>query len=146
MKIYSETSIQDFEFWSGARDTVKHLTPEELDTIENMLIDIYPEGMDETALNDFFWFDDDTIAEWLGYADFDAIMSRELDKLEYIKNLLYEVAAGNTTIIKTTCERQNIDLSFDEDLRYNFTFPDGAIITGDIGNGGQGAIITAWER
>lgn len=31
MKIYTEKSLRDFEFWSGAKDTVKYLPPCELD-------------------------------------------------------------------------------------------------------------------
>lgn len=77
MKITSEKSLRDFEFWSGAKETVKYLTDEELDTIEEILEDCYPDGMDETAINDLFWFGDDTIAEWLGYANFEEIMERE---------------------------------------------------------------------
>ena len=77
MKIYSEKSLRGFEFWSGAADRVKYLTDEELDTIEAMLEDAYPEGMSETSINDLFWFDEDTIAEWLGYDDFEALMRRD---------------------------------------------------------------------
>ena len=77
MKIYKEDCLANFEFWSGAKDTVKYLTLEELAKIENWLEDIYPDGMDETAINDFFWFEDDTIAEWLGYDCFDDIMNRD---------------------------------------------------------------------
>lgn len=77
MKIYSEKSLRNFEFWSGAADTVKYLTAEELDTIEATLAELYPEGMSETTVNDLFWFDEDTIAEWLGYDDFDALMRRD---------------------------------------------------------------------
>ena len=76
MKIYSETSLNNFEFWSGAKDTIKYLTESELDTIESYLEELYPEGMTDTELNDFMWFEDDTIAEWLGYNDFDEIMNR----------------------------------------------------------------------
>lgn len=79
MKIYAEKSLRNFDFWSGAVDTVKYLTLEELDIIENILEDSYPEGMNETEINDFFWFEDDTIAEWLGYNDFEEIMNREDD-------------------------------------------------------------------
>ena len=79
MKLYKDESISSFEFWSGAKDTAKYLTGNELDTIENILCDAYPEGMSETDLNDFFWFEDDTIAEWLGYEDFEAIMNRDDD-------------------------------------------------------------------
>lgn len=70
MKIYGEMSLREFEFWSGARQTAEMCTPEELDQIEEELIDCYPEGIDETQLNDIFWFDSDFIAEILGYEDF----------------------------------------------------------------------------
>lgn len=74
MKIYKEVSSADFEFWSGARDTVKYLTDDEVEQIFNILEDSYPEGMDETEVNDFFWFEDDQIADWLGWPDFETLM------------------------------------------------------------------------
>ena len=77
MKIYTEESLKNFEFWSGAKYTVKYLTDDELDTIEKILEDIYPEGMSETQINDIFWSEDDWIAEILGYNDFEEIMNRE---------------------------------------------------------------------
>lgn len=77
MKIYTENSLSNFEFWSGAVDRVKYLTDDELDTIEAILEDIYPDGMDETQINDLFWFEEDWIAEMLGYEDFEAIMHRD---------------------------------------------------------------------
>ena len=79
MKIYAEKSLRNFEFWSGACDRVKHLTFEELDTIEAILEECYPDGMDKTSINDLFWFDEDTIAEWLGYESFEEIMNRDND-------------------------------------------------------------------
>ena len=77
MKVYAETSLKNFEFWAGAKDRVKYLTADELDTIESMLEDIYPDGVDETTINDIFWFEEDTIAEWLGYDDFEELMERD---------------------------------------------------------------------
>ena len=71
MKILSETNLRDFEFWAGAVDRVKYFSREQLDTVEEILIDIYPNGIDETTLNDLFWFEEDTIAEWLGYDSFE---------------------------------------------------------------------------
>ena len=66
MKLYSEASLSSFNFWSGAKDNAAELTDEQLNDIESQLEDIYPDGMDETALNDFFWFEFDTVKEWLG--------------------------------------------------------------------------------
>lgn len=74
MKVYEEISLKDFEFWSGAIQTVKYLTDDEIDAIEENLNEINPDGMSKTDVNDFFWFDDDTIAKWLGYPDFETLM------------------------------------------------------------------------
>lgn len=82
MKIYVENSLSNFDFWSGAKDTVKYLTDAELDTIEAILEDEYPDGMSETQINDLFWFEEDWIAEMLGYEDFEAIMHREEEEEE----------------------------------------------------------------
>ena len=77
MKVFREVSLKEFDFWAGAKDTVHYLTSEELDQIEEMLKDIYPDGLSETEVNDFFWFEDDMIAEWLGYDSFEEIMERD---------------------------------------------------------------------
>ena len=71
-------SYSDFEFWSGAKDTADELTADEIEEVFSILEDAYPEGMTETELNDFFWFERDTIAEWLGYEDFEEMMNREI--------------------------------------------------------------------
>ena len=77
MKLYKEENIRDFDFWGGAADRVKYLTDDEMDAVESILEDLYPDGMSETDHNDLFWFDDDTIADWLGYDDFDTVMNRD---------------------------------------------------------------------
>ena len=81
MKIICEWDVYDVrnQTWSGARDRIKYLTYEEIDTILTMLEECYPDGMTDTELNDFFWFEEDTIAEWLGYNNFDEIMERSDD-------------------------------------------------------------------
>ena len=80
MKVTEDIDLRDFEFWSGARDNVKYLTDDELDTIQSILEDSYPDGMSKTDINDFFWFESDTIAEWLGYDNFEQIINRDDDK------------------------------------------------------------------
>ena len=76
MKVYREITLTEFEFWAGARDRVKYLTDGELERIEQVLEELYPKGIDETELNDLFWFKEDLIAEWLGYETFEQIMER----------------------------------------------------------------------
>lgn len=80
MRIYEETSLRSFKFWSGANDTVKHLTLEDLDTIETILEELYPEGVEDTFINDLFWFEKDTIAQWLGYDDFEELLKERKEE------------------------------------------------------------------
>lgn len=73
MKIYAEKSLRNFEFWSGAKYRAEMLTCSEFDQIEAVLEDIYPDGCDETTVNDIFWFEEDWIAEMLGFEDWEAL-------------------------------------------------------------------------
>lgn len=66
MKIVSDISLRNFQFWSGAKDTAAELTVEQLDQVEAILEDLYPDGMTDTQINDLFWFESDTIREWVG--------------------------------------------------------------------------------
>jgi hypothetical protein len=73
MKIYREDSLRNFDFWSGAVYRAEKLTAHELDQVEAILEELYPDGIDETTINDLFWFEEDTLAEWLGYSDWEAL-------------------------------------------------------------------------
>lgn len=69
MKVAKELELQSFEFWSGAVERTKNLTTSDFEVIENELNNLYPDGMDETELNDLFWFEFDFVAQLLGYTD-----------------------------------------------------------------------------
>ena len=71
MKIMKEMSLRNFEGWSGAVDTLNTLTDDQKDALEANLEELYPDGMDEGNLNDLLWFENDTIAEWLGFEDWE---------------------------------------------------------------------------
>ena len=73
MKIYEEYDGHDFTFWSGAKDRVWYLNDDEIDTIFSILEEENPDGMSATEVNDFFWFEEDTIADWLGWPDFETL-------------------------------------------------------------------------
>jgi len=76
MLIRTELKLHSFEFWGGAEDRACELTDEQFDTIEEILSELYPHGIDETQLNDFFWFDEDIIAEWLGFDTFEDLTAQ----------------------------------------------------------------------
>ena len=67
MRIYSETSLENFEAWSGAIDTLDRVREAgKCYELEAILEDLYPDGMSETELNDLLWFEPETVFEWLG--------------------------------------------------------------------------------
>ena len=68
MRIYTKKSLANFEFWSGAKNNAEMLSVEQLEQIEAILEDCYPEGVDETTINDLFWFEFETVLDWLGLA------------------------------------------------------------------------------
>lgn len=76
MTVKSEMRLQDFEAWGGAKDTLKYLTMEEIDQLESCIVEMFPDGLTDTELNDFLWFEDNLIAELLGYASFEEIIER----------------------------------------------------------------------
>ncbi len=66
MKITSETLLPRFEFWAGAETNAALLTFSELVQLEDVLEELFPDGMTDTELNDLLWFDFDSVCEWLG--------------------------------------------------------------------------------
>ena len=107
MIIKSETSLENFEFWSGAKQLAEKLSSTEFDTIENILSEQYPDGMDATELNDLFAYDGDTIADWLGYEKEDDILYG--DDPEYV--------------FKKVVEKIEYDLESD-DFEFEFSDPE----------------------
>lgn len=67
MKIYQEISLEDFEAWSGGLDTLNRvINAGKVDELDSLLSMEYPEGIDETELNDLLWFEDEWIYQTLG--------------------------------------------------------------------------------
>lgn len=67
MKLFREETIEDFKAWSGAVDTQNRIIEENKeDEFKQLIEELYPDGLDETELNDLLWFDDEWIFEQLG--------------------------------------------------------------------------------
>lgn len=79
MKIYSEINLENFDAWSGGERTLEALTLRQLEQLEYILEDAYPDGMTDTALNDILRFEKDWIAELLGFRDWDELVYGEED-------------------------------------------------------------------
>lgn len=68
MKTYNEnTSIKSFNAWSGAVETQERIINEgKADDFDNLIEELYPDGLSETELNDLLWFEEDWLFEQLG--------------------------------------------------------------------------------
>lgn len=66
MKIYEDCDLKNFEFWSQGARNREEFSDDQMDRLEAELMDLYPDGIDKTALNDLMWFDFDWIKELVG--------------------------------------------------------------------------------
>ena len=83
MKYYVETSLENFEAWSGGRDTLDVLIEKGLcDTVEACLEDILDGDSSDTYINDILWMERDMIAEWCGFSSWDALENGEEEEEE----------------------------------------------------------------
>lgn len=82
MKICYELDLNTFEAWSGAVDTIDRIRNEDkVQELEEILDELYPDGMTETELNDLLWFDSDTVYEWLGMRTYEEVQE-EIDEVQ----------------------------------------------------------------
>lgn len=66
MRIVKEISVEDFEGWSGANDTIEVIKKAgKVDEFDNLIEELYPDGLSETSLNDLLRFDYEWIYETL---------------------------------------------------------------------------------
>ena len=74
MRITKELNLTDFNFWSGAKD--HNFTYNELKELEYIIEDLYFENLpSETDINDLFWFEEETLCEWLNI-DYNKYLNR----------------------------------------------------------------------
>jgi hypothetical protein len=66
MKMYSETSLTAFQWWGGADLNARMLTESELDILDDVMTELYPNGIDMTLLNDIMRFDFEAVCDLLG--------------------------------------------------------------------------------
>ena len=82
MTITYELDLNRFEAWSGAKKTLERIQREgKCAELENVLEELYPDGMTETELNDLLWFDSESVYEWLGIRS-EAQIEKEIEEAE----------------------------------------------------------------
>lgn len=61
-----EVSLGDFDAWGGAEDLKQQIIEaDKTEEFEQLIADLYPDGIDETELNDLMRFDDDWVRKSL---------------------------------------------------------------------------------
>ena len=82
MTITYELDLNRCEAWSGAKDTLERIQREgKCAELENVLEELYPDGMTETELNDLLWFEPETVYEWLGIRS-EGQIEKEIEEAE----------------------------------------------------------------
>ena len=82
MTITYELDLNSFQAWSGAKETLERIQREgKCAELENVLEELYPDGMTETELNDLLWFEPETVYEWLGIRS-EGQIEKEIEEAE----------------------------------------------------------------
>ena len=79
MKVTSEIDLEDFKAWSEAENVLKRLVDNgHAKDMQAVLEDLYPDGIDETQLNDFLWFEaEDQYPGWFfDYSEMEEVESK----------------------------------------------------------------------
>lgn len=80
MQVTKEITLRDFEPWSGAVSRYETLTPSQLDQLTFILEDLYPDGCTEVQINDILWFEEEWIAECLGFDSWEELEEANADE------------------------------------------------------------------
>ena len=117
MTITYELDLNSFEAWSGAKDTLDRIQREgKCAELENILEELYPDGMTETELNDLLWFDSESVYEWLGIRSEEQIENEIKEAEEELEELQRNLKDDLDDDELTTEERAEIIESYQPDI------------------------------
>ena len=117
MTIIYELDLNRFEAWSGAKETLERIQREgKCEELENVLEELYPDGMTETELNDLLWFDSESVYEWLGIRSEEQIENEIKEAEEELEELQSNLKDDLDDDELTTEERAEIIESYQPDI------------------------------
>ena len=117
MTITYELDLNSFEAWSGAKDTLDRIQREgKCAELENILEELYPDGMTETELNDLLWFDSESVYEWLGIRSEEQIEKEIKEAEEELAEVQSNLEDDLDDDELTTEERAEIIKSYQPDI------------------------------
>jgi len=121
-------SFDEFQAWSGGKDTLDELTHEQQERLFQYAEEVFPDGCTDTALNDWLWFDRDSIYEYLGIdSNGNDIGSTEWARpilMEYAEEKQFSVSRFGNVYNMLTCfldeEYCDGDCDDEDDLKETF--------------------------
>ena len=117
MTITYELDLNNFQAWSGAKDTLDRIQREgKCAELENILEELYPDGMTETELNDLLWFDSESVYEWLGIRSEEQIEKEIKEAEEELAEVQSNLEDDLDDDELTTEERAEIIESYQPDI------------------------------
>ena len=117
MTITYELDLNSFQAWSGAKETLERIQREgKCEELENVLEELYPDGMTETELNDLLWFDSESVYEWLGIRSEEQIEKEIKEAEEELEELQSNLEDDLDDDELTTEERAEIIESYQPDI------------------------------
>ena len=117
MTITYELDLNSFQAWSGAKDTLDRIQREgKCAELENILEELYPDGMTETELNDLLWFDSESVYEWLGIRSEEQIEKEIKEAEEKLAEVQSNLEDDLDDDELTTEERAEIIESYQPDI------------------------------
>ena len=117
MTITYELDLNSFQAWSGAKDTLDRIQREgKCAELENILEELYPDGMTETELNDLLWFDSESVYEWLGIRSEEQIEKEIKEAEEELAEVQSNLKDDLDDDELTTEERAEIIESYQPDI------------------------------
>ena len=117
MTITYELDLSSFQAWSGAKDTLERIQRDgKCEALENILEELYPDGMTETELNDLLWFDSESVYEWLGIRSEEQIEKEIKEAEEELAEVQSNLEDDLDDDELTTEERAEIIESYQPDI------------------------------
>ena len=121
------SSFDEFKPWSGGKDTLDDLTYEQQERLFEYAEELFHDGCTDTELNDWLWFERDSIYEYLGIDD----RGNEIGSREWASAILTDYADeysnvsqfGNIyNLITTYLDEEYCDDDYDDedDLKDSF--------------------------
>lgn len=110
MKIVVEKELWDFGAWDGGQRTLDVLDSDDCDALESYFAEEYEDGITDTELNDFLWFERDTIATICGFSDWEEL---EIIRTEDYDAIIDKITDRNCDITEDEVENMARQIVFD---------------------------------